>query len=441
MSEDTTSSPEDNVPQPPPGEFVSPQQRKRRTLRGTLVMLVVLAVGLFMMWKLFFSGNDGQLTLDGQQINSPGGTQIEGDVNEGGAGGGMRQELVQVQADIEAEEQRRQQIASGRTSIQLGETDLILDEELEEEPPVETNSTFGMIAPEPEPVYQPSSNNVIQPGRRAVTMSRNQAGGVAAGNPGNAGILEEMERIEEANSSGEGWNSTVDYAEATDDAGGQLSGRSRMPITPGLEDRYYGGSGNRNTTNVEIGGLAMPGDTLLAYMENRISSDQPNARVVAHILDGELKGGRAIGQATFEGERLIVEFNRAVSKDGVLYDGISMLAVDPRTLETSLQSGINRKLFLRYGVPILYGVAGLGIEYAAERDQNAVIVEDLETGTTTRRSTSNTDSFGQFAGQQIAQDINRPLSDAASRAASAKPVAWADPGIIGLAVDTPIPSK
>ena len=214
-----------------------------------------------------------------------------------------------------------------------------------------------------------------------------------------------------------------------------------MPITPGLEDRYYGGSGNRNTTNVEIGGLAMPGDTLLAYMENRISSDQPNARVVAHILDGELKGGRAIGQATFEGERLIVEFNRAVSKDGVLYDGISMLAVDPRTLETSLQSGINRKLFLRYGVPILYGVAGLGIEYAAERDQNAVIVEDLETGTTTRRSTSNTDSFGQFAGQQIAQDINRPLSDAASRAASAKPVAWADPGIIGLAVDTPIPSK
>lgn len=428
---------------PPPANMISPKQKNKRSLKGMLAMISLLLIAGFIFWLMFLSGGGNQ----NQRIDTPtqgagGGAEITGSLTEGGSGGGLRQERAQNQSDIAEEEQRLQAINAGRGTIQLGVTDLISDDTDANEPTEPPdNPTFGAIGPEPsaESSGPQARNTITPPGRRTVSMNQPSTG---AGNSGNAALLAEMERLSEGEN--HGWNNRVEYADTTGQAqgDGQLN-TGRMPITPGLEDRYYGqqGQGSSQGRSLEAGDLAMPGETLIAYMENRISSDQPSGRVVAEILDGPLAGAKALGIASFEGERLIINFDRVVTKDGDYLQNVSLFAVDPHTLDTSLQTGVNHRRFLRYGVPLLYGITGLGIEYAAQRGTQTVTEVDVETGRVTRRSVDDTESFGEFAGQRVARNINQPLSEAANRAASAKPIAWAEPGIIGLAVDTPIPAR
>lgn len=430
---------------PPPANMISPKQKSKRSLKGMLAMIGLLLIAGFIFWLMFFSGGGNQNQRIGstpQGTGGTGGAEITGSVTEGGSGGGLRQERAQNQSDIAEEEQRLEAINAERSTIQLGETNLIPEEEdASESRESLQNTTFGAIGPEPSAqssATQPR-NTITPPGRRTVSMDQP---GTGTGNSGNAALLAEMERLREGEN--HGWNNRVEYASTAESAqgSGQLN-TGRMPITPGLEDRYYGqrGQGASQGKTLEAGELAMPGETLIAYMENRVSSDQPSGRVVAEILDGHLAGAKAIGLASFEGDRLIINFDRVVTKDGDYLQNVSLFAVDPRTLDASLQTGINHRRFLRYGVPLLYGLTGLGIEYAAQRGTQTVTEVDAETGRVTRRSVDDTESFGEFAGQRVARNINQPLSAAANRAASAKPIAWAEPGIIGLAVDTPIPAR
>ena len=354
---DTSQDEQNSTPAPPPPNMVTGNQRKKRSAKGMVIMVGVVGFAGIIGYQLFLSGgNDSPIELDGQQLETSGGSaEIAGDVTEGGSGGGMRQEVAQVQSDLEDEENRLERVQNGRSSITLGEVDLDMEEEAEEETE-SRNTTFGAIAPEPQAAPAREPRPITEPGRRVVTMDGNgQAGPQGISNA----MTAEIERLSEADNSG--WHTTVNYADTTGSetqGGGFETGR--MPLTPGLEERYYGKSGNEKRSNdaeYEIGELAMPGDTLFAYMRSRITSEQPGGRVVAEILQGDLKGGRVLGTSEVQGERILVNFDRLVTADGDYFTDINMQAVDASTLDSSLQDGVDRRLFVRYGLPILYGLS------------------------------------------------------------------------------------
>ncbi|CAM3786931.1 hypothetical protein VRRI112168_00390 [Vreelandella rituensis] len=437
MSEDNTiiSADPDDMPQAPQANMVTGKQRKKRSLKGVLIGVGLLLGGLFVVWRILFGdGSERAPTLGGQSIR--GEARIEAEVSEGGIGGGMRQEQAGVQRDIEEEELKQEKIQGGRTVISFNES--VLDEDEGSEPAAK-NNTFGTIAPEPTRPPEPVPSRVG--GREPLV--RETAGPVQPAGMSIA-IQEEMARQTTT-----GWNANVMYASADSTNGGSARGGQSMPFTPGLEERLYGARGNGGDGNsesdgagrYELGEFGMPGEVITAYLQNRITSDQPNARVVATILEGPLEGGRVIGQARFEGERLLITFNRVVTPDNQLIDSVSLLAVDPQSLETSLQTGINRRILQRYGVPLLYGIAAMGIDYAGVKDTTSYVETDLETGETTSRSIQTDPTFGEYAFRQSSDSLKRPLEDAAGRAANVRPLAWADPGVIGLMLDTPIPSQ
>lgn len=429
-----------DVPDAPGPGVVTADHRKKRSKKGVLIGLTLVSVMGLTVWNVFLGGSEEEdLTLDGKSV-SRGTADIDAKVDDGGMGGGMRQEVAANQANIEEEERRQERLQNGRSVISLGETILNEDEGVassfaDEEPPAEANQTFGSISEPAAPA--PATTGPIefagQPGRERITRSGSRAGSGTGGM--SVAIQNEMANLQEADQvASEGWHAEVSYAGSSSV---QQADNADLLSSPGSNTQ----DGRMEEPTLEPGSLGMPGDTLVAYMENRITSEQPSARVVATIMSGPLKGGKAIGQASFEGDRLLINFSRVVTKDRTLFDNLEMLAVDPKTYETSLQSGIDRRLFQRYGVPVLYGIAALGIDYAAVKDSTVVTETDASTGEVTTRSVQTDPSFGEYALDSGSDTLKQPLSNAAERAADTEPLAWANPGIIGLMLDSPIPAK
>ena len=440
MSEET-NQPLDATEAPPPADMESSSSRRKRSRKGTIIATGALVVFLGGAWLILFGGGDSDSapTLDGQEISSSGSPQqssttIESNVQQGGMGGGVRQEVASVQSNIEDEERRQERLETGRSVITFGET-LIEEEDAPQEDAAseQNNSTFGEIAPEP---TRPEAKEEfpVNPGRQQVRIagSSGSANATAANNAGtmSAAINQEIQRY---NADREG--QTQEKKEEVYYAAPVV--KKRPASTRDDADESL-----KASHAFTQGELAMPGDTVAAYMENRITSDQPSGRVVATILEGPMEGARAIGEASFEGDRLLIAFNRVVTRQGDLIDGIEALAVDPNTMETSLQSGVDRKLFQRYGVPLLYGIAAIGLDYASEKGSTTVYEQDLETGESVKRSVREGNrSFGDYMTDNASDVLDKPLGRAANEAASVEPTAWANPGVIGLLFDTAVPSR
>lgn len=342
--------------------------------------------------------------------------------------GGLGQERAEVLAEIDEREALQERIESGRSAIRFG--DPFDEDEGATEPPPPARNVFGDVTPrEPAPA-QPSrhSPNVLPiSGNTAHPM-----GGAPAQGAGQnlAGIQHELGLAEGAAAG----HLNIAYYEPSESGGYGLggSGGSRNmphPLTPDLSrtGAAYGDSGSGGKVET----LALPGDRVLAYMSNRVSSDQPSGRVLIDILEGPLKGGRMLGVAGFEGERLLINFDQLVY-EGEVIEGVQAVAIDTETLDTSVQDGINRRLFLRYGVPVLTGIAGLGLDYEANRNNPSVTETNLHTGELVSRRSNQSDSFGEYALTQAASDLKAPLQSIASRAAATPIEVWAEPGIIGL---------
>jgi hypothetical protein len=230
---------------------------------------------------------------------------------------------------------------------------------------------------------------------------------------------------------GGGANTAVHYTSYQPSASNQ---QDRHTLTPQLDADKEGQSA---TPALGSGELAMPGDTTVAYLNNRISSDQPDSMAQADILSGELRGARLLGQGEFQGQRLLVRFTQMVYEDEIY--AINALAVDPDTMESSVADGVNRRLFTRYGVPILVGVASIGIDYQAERANPSVTETDQQTGEQITRRTNSADSFGDYAIGETGDSLRRPLGDIAQNAANVQPHVWANPGAVGILFTQPVP--
>lgn len=437
--EDEHQQPTDGVADAPPAaDMEASGQRHKRSRKGVFVALGALLVFVVGAWLILFGGGGDQQTptLEGQG-EQEGQSRIDSRVREGGIGGGVRQEVATVQADIEEEELRQERLESGRSVITFGES-LIGDDQEDsssadqpnlDEATQPANSTFGEIGREPP--APPKKSLGSNPGRQQVRIAgRNGTRGGQQGTAEtmSAAIAQEIQLYnDEQRESSRAAEELVYYA---------------PPIVqrrPG--DHEAQGERQPDRGQYAAGELAMPGDTVAAYMENRITSEQPSGRVVATILEGPLEGAKAIGEASFEGERLLITFSRIVTDNDRLISGIEALAVDPRSMETSLQSGVDRKLFRRYGVPLLYGIAAIGLDYASVKDQTTVVEQDLETGETVSRSVNTDPSFGDYMRDNASDALDEPLGRAANEAANAKPMAWANPGVIGILFDTQVPKN
>lgn len=98
--------------------------------------------------------------------------------------------------------------------------------------------------------------------------------------------------------------------------------------------------------------MLRPGDVLYAETMTKVNSDI-DASVIAEVVAGPYKGSRLVGG--FETDpgsgRMIVKFSAMSLPDGTSM-GISALAVDGRTAETTVRSDIERRYVQRYG-PVL----------------------------------------------------------------------------------------
>lgn len=443
----------------PPSEDDMRAKRVKKSNR--LVVGGFIAIAGILVYFLIFAGAGSTPAPVPVESNSPGQAQGPGFLTENrggeatrtqradGEGGGVGRERAEVISEIEEREDLLAKIERGETAVMFDELDMVEvdDEDVEEyqsEAPV-----FGDVTPRERPA--PSVNANGNNGRTAMTntpilrpqpsVERTSAPAPQSAHGVNAeGLAYELGLMDEQRARGA--NIDVTYTSYSPRQNGESGfGGADHPMTPGVNasSPLQGGvkPGQSEKESLSAGELALPGDKVVAYMSTRISSDQPDGRATAEILEGPLRGGKLLGAPQFQGERLLVNFNQLVF-EGSVYE-VQALAIDTSTEETSVADGINRRLLTRYGVPILVGVASIGIDYQAERNNPSTTQTNEFTGETVTRRTQQTDSFGQYALQESTDSLQRPLSDIASNAASTPIHVWANPGAIGILFVSSVP--
>ena len=94
--------------------------------------------------------------------------------------------------------------------------------------------------------------------------------------------------------------------------------------------------------------LVSGGQVVYAQLLNELNSDIPTP-VLAHILSGPLRGGRAIGAFTVADEYLVITFDRVI-KDTISYP-IDAIALDPDTTLGGMASSVDHHYFRRIILP------------------------------------------------------------------------------------------
>lgn len=442
MAEENDPQDVDQELPPPTDESDAPRREKKKGLNITQGKLFIGVIGvMFAISAYTLLGTDDELQIPGgDQGVEAGGAEVETELGEferdRGATGGVGQERAEVLSEIDEREALQRRIESGQSAVSFGEvTDE--DETVKPKPkPKPSSAVFGDVTPR-EPAEEPQ-----QPQRRTPRVApisgtpAPQVQGQSGGGPGVAYERIQYELDLAAQNPGPA-NTSINYSQSSSSAGAGRGGMRDQPhpITPELSKTgASSGAGGKGQSGEK---LALPGDVTIAYLSNRISSDQPSARVRADILEGKLRGGRMLGEAGFEGERLILNFDQLVY-EGEVYDSVHAVAVDPSTMDASMQDGIRRKLFTRYGVPVLAGIAAIGIDYQADRRNPSVTEKNLTTGDVVSRRSNEAGNFGEYAASSAADGLKIPLEAIAERAANTQPEVWAEPGAIGLMFTTSV---
>jgi type IV secretory pathway VirB10-like protein len=152
------------------------------------------------------------------------------------------------------------------------------------------------------------------------------------------------------------------------------------------------------------------GDVLYAVVSTALNSDIPSP-VMATVVEGRLKGAKVLGAFQLTGERVLLSFDRLITKDGVLM-GIRGVGVDPDTSEATVKSRVNTHFWERWGS--LIGASFIeGLGRAAGRKNTRVYVNDnsvVEDGTSRTMSDITLESMekvGQRAANQVERGFDR----------------------------------
>lgn len=167
------------------------------------------------------------------------------------------------------------------------------------------------------------------------------------------------------------------------------------------------------------------GDLGIGWLEGLVDSDVPSAMVVAEILEGPLRGGRILGNHSFEGECILIDFSRLQWRGREV--AIRAAAADNKTGQTCLSGKVNYRLMQRYGVPILFSVARVGQVYNAQKDSDTTTISGLGTSTT-----QGGRSFKDVATDTGIDSSMEALQNPVNRLANMPIQIKKDQGIIGI---------
>lgn len=378
----------------------------------------------------FIKGSDAEDDGEGgANIDSEGAQEgVRGQGEDAGVG----RERAEVLAEIDEREEVLDKIERGETAVMLGDSEVVDEKEEEPEKPA---PVFGGVEPreepepvantEPEPAPMTNTPSSIRP-TPDIEESPSSAPSQPSSRVDQMALEDELARMKQGSMP----NQRITYTSHKKPSSSNNPDRHTM--TPELDDDV---EENAETSNT--GEWMMPGDTTVAYLSNRVSSDQPGGMVRADILSGNLRGARLLGASKVQGNRLLINFDRMVFEDDIY--NIRAQAVDPDTMDASVRDGIDRRLFTRYGVPLLMGVASIGIDYQADKANETTIERDPRTGKETEYESGSSDSLGDYVKSEAGDSVKEPLSQIAQGAANTKPEVWANPGAIGILFVQPTP--
>jgi intracellular multiplication protein IcmE len=153
------------------------------------------------------------------------------------------------------------------------------------------------------------------------------------------------------------------------------------------------------------------GDILYGVTELALNTDVISP-VIVTIVQGELKGARAIGEFKLSGESLVMSFNKIVTKDG-LEIKVEALGIDPATSGADIQARVNTHFFERWGSLIAASfIEGFG-EAVSRKSQRVYIsgdtvVEDGLGKTWEEVSYESLGKVGSRAANQVEKRFDRP---------------------------------
>jgi type IV secretory pathway VirB10-like protein len=152
------------------------------------------------------------------------------------------------------------------------------------------------------------------------------------------------------------------------------------------------------------------GDVLYAVVSNSLNSDIPSP-VMVSVVEGKLKGAKALGSFRLTGEYVLLSFDRLITKEGLVI-GINAVGVDPDTSEASVRSRVDTHFWERWGS--LMGASFIeGLGRAAGRKNTRVYVNDnsvVEDGTSRTIEDITLESLekvGQRAANQVERGFDR----------------------------------
>ncbi|WP_440615194.1 DotG/IcmE/VirB10 family protein [Cysteiniphilum sp. 6C5] len=117
-----------------------------------------------------------------------------------------------------------------------------------------------------------------------------------------------------------------------------------------------------------------------AVIDTSVNSDQIGTPVLAHIVEGPLKGSKLLGSFTREGDYIVVKFNLMSMPSRSNSISINAYAVDGSTAQIALASDVNHHYIERYGS--LFAAAflqGFGT-YFSNQNQNQQICLSGQSG-------------------------------------------------------------
>lgn len=112
------------------------------------------------------------------------------------------------------------------------------------------------------------------------------------------------------------------------------------------------GGGQRGAGQEEITGptrTIKAGSVMFAILNTPINSDQKNARILATVVQGPLRGSKLMGTFTRQDDRVILKFDRLSVPYAEKSQTIDAYAIDADTARTALASRVNHHYMLRYG--------------------------------------------------------------------------------------------
>ena len=107
-------------------------------------------------------------------------------------------------------------------------------------------------------------------------------------------------------------------------------------------------AGKSNLDSINTGPIYKAGTIMFAVIDTSINSDEKSP-ILAHIVDGPLKGAKLLGVFTRVNKKLLINFNLLSIPSYSTSISINAVAIDPDTARTSVSGQVDNHYLLRYG--------------------------------------------------------------------------------------------